>query len=244
VRPGFAVDAENVVAVAAICRRLDGLPLAIELAAARTRLLTPPQLLRRLESRLATLTGGPRDGPPRQQTLRAAIDWSYDLLAPREQTLLARMAMFRGGAMLDAVEVVCADPDGEGIAAADTFDLVESLAQQSLLEVDEEAPVPRVRMLETIREYALERLTHRGERDTVEARHAAYLLDLAERARTELAGPAQADWLDLLALDHDNARAALDYYARCRAGSQGTLAARARYRQPGRDPTGDPRPRA
>ena len=107
VRPSFTVTTENIESVSAVCRRLDGLPLAIELAAARTRLLTPAQLLARLESRLPFLTGGPRDLPARQQTLRAAIDWSYDLLEPAEQRLLARLGVFRGGATLDAVEAVC-----------------------------------------------------------------------------------------------------------------------------------------
>jgi predicted ATPase/class 3 adenylate cyclase len=218
VRPNFAIDAENVGAVAAICRRLDGLPLAIELAAARSRLLTPAQLLPKLEDRLALLTGGARDLPTRQQTLRAAIDWSHDLLEPAEQALFARLGVFAGGASLDAIEAVCADPaDGD----LDLFDRVESLARQSLLEVDEDAPAPRVRMLETIRDYARDRLAQRGETDTVAARHAAHFLELAERAQEPLAGPEQADWLDLLALEHDNLRAALDHFARSGSGVDG-----------------------
>jgi predicted ATPase/class 3 adenylate cyclase len=221
VRPNFAVSAENVEAVAAICQRLDGLPLAIELAAARTRLLTPPQLLARLESRLPFLTSGPRDLPERQQTLRAAIDWSYDLLAPAEQRLLARVGVFQGGATLEAVEAVCPDPDGTPIAAAELFDLVESLARQSLLVVDESTTEPRVRMLETIREYALDRLSQSGEADRAAVRHAAYFLDLAERASTVLAGADQADWLDLLALEHDNLRAALDHFDQKGASLEG-----------------------
>src|SRR5215217_3899567 len=220
VRPIFAVTAENIEAISAVCRRLDGLPLAIELAAARTRLLTPAQLLARLESRLPFLTGGPRDLPARQQTLRAAIDWSYDLLEPAEQRLLARLGVFRGGATLDAVEAVCPDDDAAAIAAADVFDLVESLARQSLLAVDEAAPVPRVRMLETIREYALDRLTQSGKGEHVAARHAAYYLDFAERAATAFATEEQADWLDLAALDLDNLRAALDLFAKSGAAAE------------------------
>ncbi len=220
VRPTFAVTAENVDDVSAICQRLDGLPLAIELAAARTRLLTPAQLLARLEFRLPFLTGGPRDLPARQQTLRAAIDWSFNLLEPAEQRLLAHLGVFRGGASLDAVEAVCPDPDATPIAAADLFDLVESLARQSLLAVDETATAPRVRMLETIREYALDRLAQSAERDEITARYAAYYLDLAERASTVLAGAEQADWLDLLAQEHDNLRATLDHYVQSGAGTE------------------------
>ena len=220
VRPTFRVSAENIEAVSAICQRLDGLPLAIELAAARTRLLTPAQLLTKLEVRLPFLTGGPRDLPARQQTLRAAIDWSYDLLAPAERTLLARLGVFRGGATLDAVEGVCLDPDDDAISSVDLFDLVESLSRQSLLEVDETAMVPRVRMLETIREYALDRLAQTGEGDDVASRHAAYFLDLGERAAAAFATAEQADWLDLLALELDNVRAALDHFEQQRSGSE------------------------
>ena len=211
VRPGFAIDAGNVAAVAEICRRLDGLPLAIELAAARTRLLTPAQLLPKLENRLALLTGGARDLPTRQQTLRAAIDWSYDLLDPAEQVLFAQLGVFSGGASLEAIETVCAS---EGQRELALFDRVESLARQSLLVVDDDAALPRVRMLETIREYALDRLGERNARDDTAARHAAFFLDLVERAQHPLAGPEQADWLDLLAQEHDNLRVAFDHYLR------------------------------
>ncbi|MFN8594454.1 MAG: tetratricopeptide repeat protein [Thermomicrobiales bacterium] len=209
VRPAFAVDATNIAAIAAICARLDGLPLAIELAAARTKLLTPAQLLPRLDARLPMLTGGGRDLPARQQTLRAAIDWSYDLLEPPERILLARLGVFRGGAALDDIAAVCLAEDNR-----DRFDQLELLARQSLLEVDEAAPMPRVRLLETIREYALERLAASDEGGTTASRHAAHFLALAERAQEPLAGPEQADWLDLLSLEHDNLRAALDWFAR------------------------------
>ena len=215
VRPSFSLDGDNLDAVAAICRRLDGLPLAIELAAARTRILPPAQLLRRLETRLPTLVGGPRDLPARQQTLRAAIDWSYDLLEPPAQTLFARLSVFAGGATLEAVETICADENGARLSAADMFDAVESLAKQSLVAIDEEATFPRVRMLETIREYAGERLLQSGERDSIAARHARAFLDLAEQSRERLSGPEQTDWLDLFAQEHDNFRVALDYFERC-----------------------------
>ena len=124
--------------VAAICRRLDGLPLAIELAAARTRMLTPTQLLPRLENRLGTLTGGPRDRTPRQQTLRGAIDWSYDLLDPPARTLMARLGVFSGGADLVTIEEVCAGEDDDTVSRDAVFDLLETLANQSLLDVDDE----------------------------------------------------------------------------------------------------------
>ncbi len=143
VRPAFALDSENAATVAAICRRLDGLPLAIELAAARTRLLPPAQLLRRLETRLPVLVGGARDLPARQQTLRAAIDWSYDLLEPPAQTLFARLSVFAGGASLEAVEAVCTDEGVAGLSPVDMLDAVESLAKQSLVAIDEEATYPQ-----------------------------------------------------------------------------------------------------
>ena len=212
VRPGFTLDAENINAVATICRRLDGLPLAIELAAARTRLLRPAQLLARLDQRLPLLTGGPRDAPVRQQTLRAAIEWSYDLLDPAEQEVFARLAVFRGGATLEAIQAVCQDSDAPGETFMDLLEQVESLARQSLLALDEGSATPRVQLLETIREYALERLAQQGEREVVATRHAGHFLDLAERAHAGLTGAEQADWLDVLASDHDNLRAALDTF--------------------------------
>jgi predicted ATPase/class 3 adenylate cyclase len=220
VRPGFALTAENIDAVAEICRRLDGLPLAIELAAARTRLLRPEQLLMRLDQRLPLLTGGPRDAPLRQQTLRAAIDWSYDLLDPHEQALFTRLAVFRGGADLEAIEAICLDQDAPPVDVADLLERVESLARQSLLVLDEASLLPRVRLLDTIREYALERLEQNGLGDALLSRHADHFLDLAERAQAGLAGAEQADWLDLLAGEHDNLRAALDTFVQRRAGTE------------------------
>ncbi len=218
VRPGFALNAENIDAVATICRRLDGLPLAIELAAARTRLLRPAQLLSRLDQRLPLLTGGPRDAPVRQQTLRAAIDWSYDLLDPREQEVFTRLAVFRGGAALEAIEAICLDHDALAAGFVDLLERVESLARQSLLVLDEGSLLPRVQLLDTIREYALERLEQNGQREALASRHADHFLDLAERAHTGLAGAEQADWLDALASEHDNLRAALDAYVERAAG--------------------------
>ncbi|HEX6605606.1 MAG TPA: helix-turn-helix domain-containing protein, partial [Chloroflexia bacterium] len=208
VEPHFALTAENGAAVAAICRRLDGLPLAIELAATRVRLLTPPALLRRLDRRLDLLTEGPRDLSPRQQTLRATLDWSYHLLGARARRLFARLAVFVGGAAPDAIEVVCG-PSARGDVLAGLTILVE----QSLIRpVADAAGEPRFVMLETIREYARERLTAGGEETTTRARHAAYYRDLAEAAVPRLRGPAQVQWLDWLEADHDNLRAACEWY--------------------------------
>jgi predicted ATPase/class 3 adenylate cyclase len=218
VRPSFALSEENIDAVARICHRLDGLPLAIELAAARTRLLPPDQLLSRLDQRLPLLTGGPRDAPVRQQTLRAAIDWSYDLLDPPEQALFTWLAVFRGGATLEAIEAICVEPDAPAIGFVDLLERVESLARQSLLVLDEGSVLPRIQLLDTIREYALERLEQNGMRGTFAARHAVHFLDLAEQAHIGLAGAEQADWLDALAGEHDNLRAALDCFVERGAG--------------------------
>jgi predicted ATPase/DNA-binding XRE family transcriptional regulator len=194
--------------VGEICARLDGLPLAIELAAARTRLLAPPALLRRLARRLPLLTGGPRDLPARHRTLRDAIGWSYDLLMAPERELFARLAVFTGGCALEAVQRVTGT-EGKG---QDVLAGVERLADQSLLEVGAGADgEPRFAMLETIREYAHERLEASGESDATRRRHAAYFAELAERAKVELRGPRQRDWLDRLELDHPNLREALAY---------------------------------
>ncbi|HET7035348.1 MAG TPA: TIR domain-containing protein [Thermomicrobiaceae bacterium] len=207
VKPGFALDAANAEAVVAICRRLDGLPLALELAAARLRVLTAPALLGRLEHRLALLTGGSRDQPARHQTLRDTIAWSYDLLAPAEQALFARLAVFAGGAPLDAIEAVCVDPEGD---AGSLLDRLEALARASLLRaVENGADEPRFIMLETIREYAAERLAPRPDAVAVRQAHAAYYLTLAEEAEGAARGPEPGAWLDRLSREHDNLRAAL-----------------------------------
>ncbi len=207
IRPSFTVTSENVAAIVAICERLDGLPLAIELAAARGRLLSPAQLLTRLESRLPLLTRGPRDLPARQQTLRGAIDWSFELLDPREQRFFSELAVFVGGATLEAIETVC----GHDQEASDDsiFDAIESLARQSLLNLDD--ATSRVQMLETIREYAAERLLQSDLRENLAGRHACYYLELAEEAEPRLSAFDQVDWLDALALEHDNLRAALSW---------------------------------
>jgi predicted ATPase/DNA-binding SARP family transcriptional activator len=205
VRPGFDPTGDELRAVQEICRRLDHLPLAIELAAPRTRLLVPRELLGRLERRLSLLTGGARDLPERQQTLRAAIDWSYGLLPPPLQALFARLSVFAGGCTIDEIEAVCAgDDDG-----ADLLDGVAALVDGSLLRQSLDAEgQPRLGMLETIREFAEERLEARGERQTYRARHAAHMLELAQAARPHLR---QEGTLGRIEADLDNLRAALSF---------------------------------
>jgi non-specific serine/threonine protein kinase len=205
VRPGFTIADEDAPAIAEICVRLDGLPLAIELAAARSKLLSPEMMRRRLESRLGTLTGGARDLPGRLRTLRGAIDWSYDLLDADEKTLFARLAVFQGGRTVQAVEAVC----GYGLAI-DVIDGLESLLYKSLLRqevgLDSE---PRFLFLETIHEYARERLEESGEAEAMRKRHADYFVTLAERAEPELPGARQDYWSARLRVEHENLRTAL-----------------------------------
>ncbi len=207
VRPDFAVNNDNAPAVAEICVRLDGLPLAIELAAARVKLLSPQAMLVRLEEPLKLLTGGARDLSARQQTLRGAIAWSYDLLDENEKRLFRRLAVFVGGCTLEAAEAVC---HGGVDLRADVFDGIASLVDKSLLR-QEEAPdgEPRFFMLETIREYAQERLTESGEE--LQNRHAEFFLNFAEQAEIEIHGFQQLKWLDRLEVEHDNLRAALGW---------------------------------
>jgi predicted ATPase len=216
VRPQFELTATVAPVVVECCRRLDGLPLAIELAAARCRMLPPQAILQRLEQRLKLLTGGARDLPTRQQTLRGAIDWSYELLTPTEQQLFARLGVFTGGFSLDAAAIVC-DPEGD----LDAMEGLQSLLDKSLVRQDELADheyEPRFRMLETIREYALERLAESGDIDLLRRQHSAYMLELAEQAVPELTGNQQDAWLHRLALEHDNFRAALEWTSRPGSG--------------------------
>ena len=200
--------------MAEICARLDGLPLAIELAAARVRLLPPPALLARLANRLGTLTGGARTLPARQQTLRAAIEWSYQLLSPQEQALFARLAVFAGGRTLEAIEAVClaADDPEDVLAGYDVLEGVSSLVEKSLLrqeEGDTEGGEPRFVLLETLHEYARERLAARGETERFRARHAAYFPGPGRGGGAASDGAAQGAWLARLEAEHDNLRAVL-----------------------------------
>ncbi len=211
VKPDFELNRENATAVVEICSRLDGLPLAIELAAARVKVLSPAAMRTRLASRLQLLTGGARDLPQRQQTLRSAIDWSYDLLSAAEQKLFRRLAAFGGGCTLEGVEAVC---DTKGDLHLDLLDGTESLVDKSLLQRVEQANgESRFVMLETIREYALEKLETSGEQALTKRAHAAYCLVLAEEEAAEQSGAERTDWLERIALEHDNFRAALDWLA-------------------------------
>ena len=246
VQPDFALTGGNAVAVAEVCRRLDGLPLAIELAAARVRLLPPESMLARLGGRserdvlgtgvtgapvttgaivagpqspespaLRFLTGGARDLPARQQTLRDTIGWSYDLLTPNEQALFRRLAVFVGGCTLDAAEAIGTAEVGDrrwALAPDEVLDGVESLIAKSLLRhMGAVGGSPRITMLETIREFGLEQLARAGELHALRRWHAGYLLDLAERAEPGLRGHDQMTWLDRLEAEHDNLRAALEW---------------------------------
>lgn len=206
-RPDFQLTAATAPAVVEICTRLDGLPLAIELAAARSKLFSPPALLGRLRSRLALLTDGTRDLPMRQQTLRNTIDWSYALLDAGVQALFARLAVFVGGFSLEAVEAVCVAADDPPLSA---LDRLSALVDQSLLQQMPGADgEPRFTFLETIREYALERLELSGEAEDVRQRHAQHFMGLAELAEQQLRAAEQSTWLDRLEVEHDNFRAAL-----------------------------------
>lgn len=207
--PDFAITPENAPAVQEICSRLDGLPLAIELAAARTRVLSPNAILDRLQSSLHLLTGGALDMPERQQTLRKAIDWSHDLLNEAERKLFRRLSAFRGGCTLEAAEAVCNTSYDLGI---DLFEGLSSLVDKNLVQrVDRAETEPRFAMLETIREYALERLTENGEVSAARRAHAAYCLVLAEEGNPELSPADRARWLSQCDIEIDNFRAALDW---------------------------------
>jgi predicted ATPase/DNA-binding SARP family transcriptional activator len=205
-KPAFALALENAPDVAEICTRLDGLPLALELAAARIRLMSPRQMRTRLNRRLQWLTGGARDAPARQQTLRATLDWSHDLLPAAEQTLFRRLAVFVSGCTLEATEAI-ANADGN----LDILNGLESLLDHHLLQQHEVDSEPRFTMLETIREYALEKLAESGEQERLWQQHTAYFVALAERAEPELRRANQLLWLDRLESENDNLQAALTW---------------------------------
>jgi predicted ATPase len=210
VRPAFELTDANAPAIGRITARLHGMPLAIELAAARVKLLSPEQIVARLEDHLALLTSGSRDLPERQQTLRGAIAWSYDLLEPGTRRLLNRLAVFVGGCDLDLADRVCGPASEVGI---DVLDGVATLVDQSLLRVEEGADEQRYVMFDAIREYAAEMLTASGECDEIEERRSRAYLDLAEEAAPQLAGADQRRWLDRLEHEHDNLRATLMWAA-------------------------------
>jgi predicted ATPase len=208
VRPDFRVTNDNAPAVAAIAARLHGMPLAIELAAARVKLLSPDAILERLEHQLGVLSAGARDLPERQQTLRGAIAWSHDLLGEGERRLLARLSVFVGGCELDTAEAVCGPPSE--LDGVEVIDCLTFLADQSLIRAEEVDGGLRFRMLDTIREFAAEQLAARGEREEIERRHTATFVAFAEALTPRLAGDDQRHWLGRLERDHDNIRAVLD----------------------------------
>ena len=209
VNPGFALTTDNAAAIIGICRRLDGLPLALELAAARLSVFGPDALLARMEHRLPLLTQGARDLPLRQQTLRNTLAWSYDLLSEREQQVFRHLAVFVGSFSMEAVESVCTDELHDG---NEVMERVTELVEKSLLEpADTGGAVPRFRMLDTVKEYALEQLAASGEEEVVKRRHADYYLHLAETAERHLLRPERGVWLERLDRTHENLRAALTW---------------------------------
>jgi predicted ATPase/DNA-binding CsgD family transcriptional regulator len=212
VKHDFQVAPANAAIIAEVCTRLDGLPLALELAAARIKLLSPPALLARLDRRLQVLTGGARDLPERQRTLRATIEWSYNLLNAQEQRLFRWLSIFVGGCTLAAAEALCQADQEDGEQASSVFEGVASLLDKSLVQQTErEGEEPRLVMLETLREFGLACLQGSGELEAARRAHARYYLELAEQAEPELRGPNQAGWLQCLEQEHDNLRAALEW---------------------------------
>jgi predicted ATPase/serine/threonine protein kinase len=212
-KPGFVLTEENAQSVAEICARLDGLPLAIELAAARAKILAPQAILTKLENRLKLLTGGARDLPARQQTMRGAVEWSYGLLSEDEKKLFRRLSVFAGGFTFEAAEAVCGgyEPPEEQI---DFLDLLTSLVDKSLLVTKEqfEGGETRFQMLEVVRDYALESLKASNEEETMRRRHTDYFLALGEEAEPHLFGDAEGvEWLNRLEEEHENLRAALEW---------------------------------
>jgi predicted ATPase/TolA-binding protein len=226
VKADFQVNSDNAPSVAEICARLDGLPLAVELAAARIRVLPPHALLSRLSSRLKVLTGGARDLPARQQTLRNTIEWSYDLLDEGQRQLFRRMSIFKGGCVLEAVERVC---NYDEALQVDVFEGVEALLTSNLIQLKEGSDgEPRFWLLETIHEYAREKLAESGEAEPLQREQALYIMRLAEEAEPHLAGEKQQEWLDRLEDEHDNIRAALEW-----AGEQGKAEGAGKEREAG-----------
>jgi tetratricopeptide (TPR) repeat protein len=206
--PHFVLTGENAPAVAQVCWRLDGIPLALELAAARLRMLPVEELAARLDDAFRLLTGGSRTALPRHQTLQALIDWSYELLPEAEQKLLRRLAVFAGGWTLEAAEAVCA---GEGLQAEVVAGRLGRLIDKSLVLVEEQKRAARYRLMETVRQYAQAKLAASGEADEARRRHAAYYLALAEAGAPDLTGGLRVAWLDRMELEYDNMRAALGW---------------------------------
>jgi len=217
ISPGFAISPQNALAIAQICQRLDGIPLAIELAAARMNVLTVQQILKRLDDRFNLLTDGMRNAVPRQQTLRATIDWSYSLLPEKERILFRRLAVFTGGWTLDAAEKVCR---GEGIESRDVLNLLSQLVNKSLVVVEMGELETRYRRLEIIREFAREKLIEATEAGRLQDRHLAYFLKKAEEIESDLVGADPSAFLDYLDRELDNLRFALEWSISTEKGSE------------------------
>jgi predicted ATPase/class 3 adenylate cyclase/Tfp pilus assembly protein PilF len=211
VLPTFSLIPENAAIVAEVCSRLDGIPLAVELAAARVRVLSVEQIRQRLHQRFQLLTGGSRTALPRHQTLRAAIEWSYALLSEKESAMFRRLSAFVGGCALEAVEAVCG---ADAVGRDEVLELIAQLVDKSLLLADVSGAEVRYRMLDTILEFGREKLVETSENVSVRRRHAEFFCGFAERAEPQLRGPGQAMWLARLETDHDNLRAALDWSLR------------------------------
>jgi predicted ATPase/DNA-binding CsgD family transcriptional regulator len=204
--PTFTVTERNARAVAQICHRLDGIPLALELAAARVKVLGAEYISAKLDDRFRLLTGGSLTAVPRHQTLRAAMDWSFDLLQPNEQVMLHRLSVFAGGCTIETAEAVCSE---DGIESSEVLDLLTRLIDKSLVLAEERDGAVRYRMLETVRQYALDRLVDSGTAETLRRRHCAVFRDIAEGAAERIGGPDQAASIDRLEREHDNLRAGL-----------------------------------
>ncbi len=215
--PGFELTAHNAVLVAGICHRLDGIPLAIELAAARVRVLSLEQIQARLDDRFNLLTGGSRTTLPRHRTLRAAMDWSHDLLSRAEQVMFRRLSVFAGGFILEAAEAACPAAPGE----PEPLDLLIGLVHRSLVIAEGDAREVRYRLLETVRQYAQKKLAEAQEEAEIQRRQCAWYVALAERAEPELRGSEQAAWLERLDVEHDNLRAALRWSVGSEAAEAG-----------------------
>jgi predicted ATPase/class 3 adenylate cyclase len=222
VKADFLPTERNALAIAQVCQRLDGIPLAIELAAARVKVLTVEEINARLDHRFRLLTGGDRMALPRQQTLRALIDWSYDLLTEAEKTMLRRLSVFAGGWTLASSEAVCAGEgtSGEGIEEWEVLDLLSSLVDKSLVVAQTQDKTTRYPLLETVRQYARDRLIESGESEAVQRRHRDYFLALAEEAKSQLAGADQRKWLKRLEAEYENLRAGLDWSRRAKDSAE------------------------
>ena len=220
VQRAFAVTAQNAQALASVCQRLDGIPLAIELAAARLRSLSVEEINGKLDQRFRLLTGGSRTALPRQQTLRSLIDWSYDLLNEPEQALLCRLAVFSGGWTLESAEVVCA---GGVVLEGELLDLLTSICDKNLVVAEQKDRVTRYRFLETVRQYARDRALESGEVEWWRDRHLAHFLSLAEEAEPHVSGLEQQAWMNRLEAEHDNLRAALEWSSSATGNSEAGL---------------------